>query len=83
MNTVRDLLPYKSSDVWTIGPYATVFQALELMAEKNVGALPVLQEGKLIGIFSERDYAREMHPDGPPLQGNARAGVDERARCDG
>ena len=59
MNTVRDLVRYKPSDVWTIGPYATVFQALELMAAKNVGALPVLQEGKLIGMFSERDYARK------------------------
>lgn len=59
MNSVRDLLRYKPSDVWTIGPYATVFQALELMAEKNVGALPVLQEGKLVGMFSERDYARK------------------------
>jgi CBS domain-containing protein len=59
MNTVRDLLRYKPSDVWTISPYATVFQALELMAEKNVGALPVLQEGKLVGMFSERDYARK------------------------
>jgi CBS domain-containing protein len=59
MNTVRDLLRYKPPDVWTIGPYATVFQALELMAEKNVGALPVLQEGKLVGMFSERDYARK------------------------
>ncbi len=57
MNNVRDLMRYKPSDVWTIGPYATVFQALELMAEKNVGALPVLQEGKLVGMFSERDYA--------------------------
>ncbi len=59
MNTVRDLLRFKPCDVWTISPYATVFQALELMAEKNVGALPVLQERKLVGMFSERDYARK------------------------
>lgn len=59
MNNVRDLLRHKASEVWTISPYATVFEALELMAAKNVGALPVLQEGKLIGMFSERDYARK------------------------
>lgn len=59
MNKVRDLLLGKPSEVWIISPYASVFQALELMAEKNIGALPVVQEGKLIGIFSERDYARK------------------------
>lgn len=59
MNTVRDLLRYKPCDVWTTSPYATVFQALELMAEKNVGAVPVMQEGRLVGMFSERDYARK------------------------
>ena len=45
--------------MWTIEPDATVYRALELMAEKNIGALPVVQDGKLIGIFSERDYARK------------------------
>jgi CBS domain-containing protein len=59
MNSVGDLLRYKPSGVWTVSPYATVFQALELMAEKNVGAVPVLEEGKLVGMFSERDYARK------------------------
>jgi CBS domain-containing protein len=59
MNKVRDLLRFKPTEVWTIGPYATVYQALELMAQKNIGALPVLESGKLIGMFSERDYARK------------------------
>ncbi len=59
MNNVRDLLRYKPSEVWTVSPYTSVFQALELMAEKNVGALPVMQEGKLVGMFSERDYPRK------------------------
>ncbi len=59
MNKIKDLLRYKSGDVWTIGPQASVYEALELMAEKNVGALPVVEAGRLIGIFSERDYARK------------------------
>jgi CBS domain-containing protein len=59
VNRIRDLLRYKSGDVWTIVPDATVYEALELMAQKNVGALPVVAEGQLVGIFSERDYARK------------------------
>lgn len=58
MITIKEILRHKP-DVWTIEPDATVYQALELMAEKNVGALPVVQNGKLVGIFSERDYARK------------------------
>jgi CBS domain-containing protein len=59
MNKIRDLLRYKPQSVWTIRPGATVYEALELMAEKNVGALPVVENAALIGIFSERDYARK------------------------
>lgn len=58
MNKVRDLLRYKPN-VWTIGPGATVYDALVLMAEKNIGAVPVVERDALIGIFSERDYARK------------------------
>jgi CBS domain-containing protein len=59
MNKIKDLLRYKPQSVWTIRPEATVYEALELMAEKNVGALPVVEKGELVGIFSERDYARK------------------------
>ena len=59
MNTIRDLLRYKPQNVWTIRPDATVYEALERMAEKNIGALPVVEHDQLIGIFSERDYARK------------------------
>jgi CBS domain-containing protein len=59
VNTIKDLLRYKPGDVWVISPQATVYEALELMAEKNIGALPVVEEGRLVGIFSERDYARK------------------------
>lgn len=60
MKTVREILEKKGSDVFSISPEATVFDALKLMAEKDVGALLVLDDGKLVGILSERDYARRI-----------------------
>ncbi|MAT98106.1 MAG: hypothetical protein CL608_13250 [Anaerolineaceae bacterium] len=60
VRTVRDLLRKRELEVWTIGPDDTVYQALQVMADKNVGALPVMEAEKLIGIFSERDYARKV-----------------------
>lgn len=60
MPTIRALLSTKSPEVWSIQPNATVYEALELMAEKDVGALPVIDAGKIVGIFSERDYARNL-----------------------
>lgn len=56
---VRMLLRQKGDTVWTIGPDETVFRALELLHEKNIGALLVLEGDKLVGILSERDYARK------------------------
>ena len=50
----------KASTVWSIGPSAMVFDAIQLMDGKNVGALPVLEHGKLVGIVSERDYTRKV-----------------------
>ena len=50
----------KVSTVWSIGPNATVIDAIRLMDEKNVGALPVVENGKLVGIVSERDYTRKV-----------------------
>jgi CBS domain-containing protein len=61
MRTVRDMLTGKGNAVWSIGPDASVFDALRLMAEKNIGAVLVLDDdGTLIGILSERDYARKV-----------------------
>ena len=61
MKTVRELLRNKGYDVWSIGPDATVYEALTLMAGKDVGALLVLDNaGQLVGILSERDYARKI-----------------------
>lgn len=59
MTTVRELLQSKGKDIWSISPQASVYAALEIMADKNVGALMVIEEGQLVGIFSERDYARK------------------------
>ena len=60
MQYVDDILNDKGSDVFTVAPATTVFEALEMMAAKNVGALVVLDGDSLIGIFSERDYARRL-----------------------
>ncbi|MEJ2563658.1 MAG: CBS domain-containing protein [Anaerolineales bacterium] len=60
MITVRQLLESKGFDVWSVTPEASIFTALKLMAEKDVGALLVMENRKLVGIFSERDYAREV-----------------------
>lgn len=61
MKTVQDVLSHKgNSEIWSVAPIATVFDAIEMMSEKHVGALPVIQEHKLVGIISERDYARKV-----------------------
>ena len=60
MTTVNSLLEVKGHEVWSIEPNASVFEALEMMADKNVSGLMILESGKLIGIFTERDYARKL-----------------------
>lgn len=56
----RILLEHKGRDLWTISPSATVFEAIRLMSEKNIGALPVLEGESLAGIVSERDYMSKV-----------------------
>ncbi len=58
--TTLELLHEKGHEVWSVAPTASVYQAIELMAEKRVGALLVLEGTKLVGIISERDYARRV-----------------------
>ena len=58
--TVQHIIEVKGSDVWTIDTDASVFEALEMMADKNLGALVVTHAGDLVGIMSERDYARKI-----------------------
>jgi CBS domain-containing protein len=60
VKTVRDILKVKGSDVWCVEPDATVFDALQRMAEKEVGALVVTQGAQVVGLISERDYARKV-----------------------
>jgi len=70
MKTVKDILAAKGSEVWTISPTATVFEALRLMSDKDIGAL-IVREGwsPVAGIFSERDYARKVALTGKTSQG--------------
>lgn len=58
--TVGQLLDAKGSETWTIGPDASVYEALEMLADKNVGALVVVENDGVCGIISERDYARKI-----------------------
>jgi CBS domain-containing protein len=60
VGNVDAVLSQKGTRVWSISPDETVFTAIELMAEKNVGALPVVEQGKVVGIVSERDYTRKV-----------------------
>jgi predicted transcriptional regulator len=58
--TVGGLLQSKGNTLWSISPDATVYEAIQLMAEKNIGALPVLDQERLVGVISERDYTRKV-----------------------
>jgi CBS domain-containing protein len=60
MPSMLQVLAGKGSHVWSISPDATVFAGLTLMAEKNIGALLIIEDGKPVGIMSERDYARKI-----------------------
>lgn len=58
--TISEILSHKGAQVWSIGPEATVFDAIQLMADKNIGALLVTQADRLVGILTERDYTRKV-----------------------
>jgi CBS domain-containing protein len=60
MRTAGDILHYKGSAVWSVGPEDTVLHALGVMSERNVGAVVVLDGDRLVGILTERDYARKV-----------------------
>ena len=58
--SVRDVLATKGSGLWSVGPDSTVFEALQTLAARNIGAVLVLEGTHLVGILSERDYARQV-----------------------
>ncbi len=57
---VSEILKHKGATVWSIPPEATVFEAIQFMADKNIGALLVMKEERLVGVVSERDYTRKV-----------------------
>jgi CBS domain-containing protein len=60
VDKISEVLQRKGGDIWWLSPDATVYEAIELMADRGVGALLVMSRGKLVGIVSERDYARKV-----------------------
>ena len=73
MKKVKDILETKGRDVWSIESGASVYDAMKLMADKGIGALLVMEGPKLVGIISERDYARKII-----LQGRASRSTEVR-----
>ncbi len=64
MKSVQDILSEKGTDIWSVKPDDKVIDALKQMAEKNIGAVLVINNGEIEGIFSERDYARKVALEG-------------------
>jgi len=60
MGKVRNILQSKNEPIFTVGPEITVYEAIEMMCEKNIAAILIVENGKLAGIFTERDYARKV-----------------------
>src|SRR2546423_6839600 len=59
-NSIRPILQHKRREIWSLPPDASVYQAIAMMSEKEVGALLVMSDAELVGIISERDYARKV-----------------------
>ena len=59
-DTINSILKHKGSEIWSVSPDQSVYEAIEKMADKGVGALVVISEDELVGVISERDYARKV-----------------------
>ncbi len=68
MKTVADLLKHKGPEVWSVGAKAALVEALQLLAQHNIGAVMVIEQGRPVGILSERDIARGMTDEARPLR---------------
>lgn len=75
MKQVSDILRSKGQEIWAVKPTDTVFESLQLMAEKGIGSLLVMEGEKLVGIVTERDYARKIILDGKSSKGSIVAEV--------
>lgn len=60
MKQIKDVLKNKGQEIWSIAPDAPVYEAIKLMADKEIGALLVMQDGQVLGLISERDYIRKV-----------------------
>ena len=83
IGTINEILTQKGTTVWCISPEATVFEAIQMMADKNIGALLVTDQGKLVGIISERDYTRKIALKGKSSKQTAIASVRGSWRTSG
>ena len=84
MKSVSDILSSKGREVWSVTPDSTVFDSLKLMAEKEVGALLVMDGDRLVGIVTERDYARKVILEGKSSKNSSVAEVmTKRVLCVG
>ena len=75
-DSVELILQRKGSQVHTVAADATVYEALQMLADRDIGALVVMQGSELAGMFSERDYVRKVILEGPFLERDARQGID-------
>ena len=81
MGKVRNILHNKGNEIFSVEPTTMVYRAIEMMCEKNIGGLLIVEDKKLVGIFTERDYARKLILKGTIIEGYTDPGVDDIESC--